>query len=51
MGLEGLQILQKARQKTGIGIVTELMDTEHAAAVEDASDIIQIGETCRITRF
>ncbi len=43
MGVEGLQILQKAREKTGIGIVTELMDTEFASAVEDASDIIQIG--------
>jgi 3-deoxy-7-phosphoheptulonate synthase len=43
MGLEGLEILKKARHKTGIGIVTELMDVEHAAAVEDASDIIQIG--------
>jgi len=43
MGIEGLKILQKAREKTGIGIVSELMDTEHAAAVEDAVDIIQIG--------
>jgi 3-deoxy-7-phosphoheptulonate synthase len=43
MGLEGLKILQKAREKTGIAIVTELMDTEHAAAVEDAVDVIQIG--------
>lgn len=43
MGIEGLRILQKAREKTGIGIVSELMDTEHAAAVEDAVDIIQIG--------
>ena len=43
MGLEGLKILDKARQKTGIGIVTELMDTENADAVEQASDIIQIG--------
>jgi 3-deoxy-7-phosphoheptulonate synthase len=43
MGLEGLKILQKARERTGIGIVTELMDTEHAAAVEEAVDIIQIG--------
>ncbi len=43
MGLEGLEILSRVRQKTGIGIVTELMDTEHAAAVEQASDIIQIG--------
>ncbi len=43
MGLEGLAILEKARRRTGIGIVTELMDTEHATAVEDATDIIQIG--------
>src|SRR4030095_5146212 len=43
MGLEGLKILEKARQKTGIGIVTELMDTDNADALEDATDIIQIG--------
>jgi 3-deoxy-7-phosphoheptulonate synthase len=43
MGLDGLKILEKARQKTGIGIVTELMDTDYADAVEQASDIIQIG--------
>ena len=43
MGLEGLAILKKAREKTGIGIVTELMDTDNADAVEDAADIIQIG--------
>jgi 3-deoxy-7-phosphoheptulonate synthase len=43
MGLEGLKILEKARTKTGIGIVTELMDTDNADAVEEAADIIQIG--------
>jgi 3-deoxy-7-phosphoheptulonate synthase len=43
MGIEGLAILKRVREKTGIGIVTELMDTEYAAAVEDAADIIQIG--------
>ena len=43
MGLEGLTILKKAREKTGIGIVTELMDTDNADAVEEAADIIQIG--------
>ena len=43
MGLEGLKILAKARAKTGIGIVTELMDTEFASAVEEHADIIQIG--------
>jgi 3-deoxy-7-phosphoheptulonate synthase len=43
MGLEGLDILARARQKTGIGIVTELMDTDNADAVEQATDVIQIG--------
>src|SRR5580765_4004587 len=28
MGLEGLKILERVRQRTGIGIVTELMDTD-----------------------
>ncbi len=43
MGEEGLEILAKARKKTGIGIVTELMDTDNADAVEEVADIIQIG--------
>lgn len=43
MGLEGLAILKRVHDRTGIGIVTELMDTENADAVEDAADIIQIG--------
>ena len=43
LGLKGLDILADARRKTGIGIVTELMDTDHAVAVEEAADVIQIG--------
>ena len=43
MGEAGLEILATARKKTGIGIVTELMDTENADAVEQAADVIQIG--------
>ncbi|HEX5270045.1 MAG TPA: 3-deoxy-7-phosphoheptulonate synthase [Gemmataceae bacterium] len=43
MGLEGLKILEKARARTGIGIVTELMDTDNADAVEESADVIQIG--------
>ena len=43
LGQEGLDILVKAREKTGIGVVTELMDTEKADAVEAAADMIQIG--------
>src|SRR5262249_3852428 len=43
MGQEGLDILARVRQRTGIGVVTELMDTDNADAVEAAADIIQIG--------
>src|SRR3954453_22619588 len=43
MGVEGLKILAKARERTGTAIVTELMDTEYASAVEEHADIIQIG--------
>ena len=42
-GLLGLEILKKAREATGIGIVTELLDTDHAEAVAEAADVIQIG--------
>lgn len=39
----GLDILAKAREETGIRIVTEVMDAEHVSAVEDAADILQVG--------
>jgi 3-deoxy-7-phosphoheptulonate synthase len=43
LGLEGLAILDRVRKKTGIGIVTELMDTDNADAVEQVADLVQIG--------
>ena len=43
MGRQGLDILARVREKTGVGVVTELMDTENAEAVEAAADVIQIG--------
>jgi 3-deoxy-7-phosphoheptulonate synthase len=43
MGLDGLDILDRVRRRTGIGVVTELMDTDNADAVEEAADLIQIG--------
>ncbi len=43
LGIEGLKILAKAREQTGLAVVTELMDSEHAAAVEEYADVIQIG--------
>ena len=39
----GLDILAKAREKTGIRIVTEVMDAEHVSAVEQAADVLQVG--------
>jgi 3-deoxy-7-phosphoheptulonate synthase len=43
LGREGLDILARARERTGLGIVTELMDTDNADAVEAVADVIQIG--------
>jgi 3-deoxy-7-phosphoheptulonate synthase len=43
LGREGLDILNRVRKRTGMGIVTELMDTDNADAVEEAADVIQIG--------
>ena len=43
MEQEGLAILERAREKTGIRIVTEVMDTEQVEAVAASTDIIQIG--------
>lgn len=43
LGQKGLDILMKTRHKTGIGIVTEVLDSDDVTAVEAAADIIQIG--------
>jgi 3-deoxy-7-phosphoheptulonate synthase len=43
LGRQGLDILARARERTGIGVVTELMDTDNADAVEAVADVIQIG--------
>ncbi len=43
LGLEGLKILVKAREKTGLPIVSEAIDIESFHLVERYVDIIQIG--------
>jgi 3-deoxy-7-phosphoheptulonate synthase len=43
LGEEGLKILAKVREATGLGIVTEVMDMETFDLVESYTDIIQIG--------
>ena len=40
---EGLEILRRTREKTGIGIVTEVMDTEQVDIVAETADMVQIG--------
>ncbi len=39
----GLKILDKARQATGIGVVTEVMESSQVDAIEQAADMLQIG--------
>jgi 3-deoxy-7-phosphoheptulonate synthase len=43
MGKEGLELLRRAKQETGLAIVTEAMDDEGAQLVADYADCIQIG--------
>lgn len=43
MGLDGLELLKIASQKTGLPIVTELMSSEYLDVFERDVDIIQIG--------
>ncbi|MBX3133418.1 MAG: 3-deoxy-7-phosphoheptulonate synthase [Gemmatimonadaceae bacterium] len=43
LGLEGLKLLAKAKQETGLPIVTEAMDEEGAELVAEYADMIQIG--------
>jgi 3-deoxy-7-phosphoheptulonate synthase len=43
LGLEGLRILARAREETGLPIVTEAVDEESLAMVEDHADAVQIG--------
>ena len=43
LGVEGLELLAKARQATGLAIVTEALDPEGADLVAEYADVIQIG--------
>ena len=43
LGEEGLQYLKEAKEKTGLPVVTELMDIRQLPLVEKYADIIQIG--------
>ena len=43
LGLPGLRLLARARQETGLPIVTEALDEASLAQVEEVADLIQIG--------
>ncbi|MDH7480886.1 MAG: 3-deoxy-7-phosphoheptulonate synthase [Armatimonadota bacterium] len=43
LGEEALKILAKAREKTGLPVVTEVMDPHHVDLVAKYADVLQIG--------
>jgi len=43
LGEEGLKLLKKAKEETGMPIITEVMDTRNVALVCKYADILQIG--------
>lgn len=43
LGLQGLKILAKAREETGLPIVTEVIDTRDVSWVCEYADVLQIG--------
>ena len=43
LGLEGLKLLQEAKEQTGLPIVTELMDVRDVEDVAEVADVIQVG--------
>jgi len=43
LGEEGLKILRKAREETGLAIVTEVMSEEDVSLIAEYADIMQVG--------
>jgi 3-deoxy-7-phosphoheptulonate synthase len=43
LGVPGLEILAEARAETGMAVVTELLDTQHADVIDEHADVVQIG--------
>ncbi|SPE29231.1 Phospho-2-dehydro-3-deoxyheptonate aldolase (fragment) [Candidatus Sulfopaludibacter sp. SbA3] len=53
--LEGLKLLRKAKEATGLGIITEIMSDRDVEMVAEYTDCMQVGArwaraTCRISR-
>ena len=43
LGVPALEILAEAREQTGLPVVTELLDAQHAEAIAEHADVVQIG--------
>ncbi len=43
LGQAGLEILAEARAETGLPVVTELLDSQHADSIAEHADVVQIG--------
>jgi 3-deoxy-7-phosphoheptulonate synthase len=43
LGVEGLKLLKKAREVTGLAVITEVMSPDDVGVVSDYADILQIG--------
>jgi 3-deoxy-7-phosphoheptulonate synthase len=43
LGAAALEILAEARAETGLPVVTEFLDTQHADAIAQYADVVQIG--------
>lgn len=43
LGVEGLKLLSKAREQTGLAIVTEVMSEEDVGLIAEYADIMQVG--------
>ena len=43
LGLEGLKLLESARDETGLPVVTEVLDTRDVSWVSEFADVLQIG--------
>jgi 3-deoxy-7-phosphoheptulonate synthase len=43
LGVEGLKLLRKARQETGLAIITEVMSEEDVDLIAEYTDIMQVG--------
>src|SRR5215831_15239408 len=43
LGVEGLKLLRKAREETGLAIITEVMSEEDVDLIAEYADIMQVG--------